>query len=120
MYGRMNLFHWKNLKDCQINLEIKPKKWLYFKAEYHQFRLAQDKDAWYLNSKEYRDKTGNSGDKVGKEFDILGKLKLFNGNELQFGYGHFWPDGFAKKQASSKQANWIFLQWMYTFSHKFF
>ena len=46
--------------------------------------------------------------------------KLFNGNELQFGYGHFWPDEFVKKQASNKQSNWIFLQWMYSFSHKLF
>lgn len=32
MYGRMNLFHWKNIEDAQINLEIKPKKWFYLKA----------------------------------------------------------------------------------------
>lgn len=117
MFGRINLFHWRNLKDAQINLEVKPRKWLCFKAEYHQFWLAESKDAWYLNPKEYRDKTGNSGDKVGREFDITGKLNLPKGNEIQFGYGHFWPDEFAKKQASDKEADWFFLQWMYKFSY---
>ena len=116
MYGRMNLFHWKNLKDAQINLQVKPKDWLYFKAGFHQFWLAERKDAWYLNPKEYRDKTGDSGDKVGKEFDLVGELSLPKGHEIQFGFGHFWPDEFAKKQASDKEANWFFLQWMYRFS----
>ncbi|MBW2100403.1 MAG: alginate export family protein, partial [Deltaproteobacteria bacterium] len=117
MYGRMNLFHWKNLKDAQVNLEIKPKKGLYLKAEYHQFWLAEKEDAWYLNSREYRDKTGNSGDKVGKEFDLVGRLKLPWGNEIQLGYGHFWPDEFAENLASDKEADWVFLQWTYDFSY---
>ncbi|MBW1766923.1 MAG: alginate export family protein [Deltaproteobacteria bacterium] len=114
-YGRMCLFHWKNLKDAQINLEVKPKKWLYFKAEYHQFWLAEEKDAWYLNPRAYRDRTGSSGDKVGREFDLVVRLKLPKGNELQAGYGHFWPDEFAEKLASDKEANWVFLQWMFKF-----
>jgi len=117
MYGRMNLFHWKNLKDAQINLEIRPKKGIYFKAEYHQFWLAEKEDAWYLNSKEYRDKTGNSGDKVGSEFDLTGRFKLPGGNEIHAGYGHFWPDEFAKNQASDKEADYVFFQWTYNFSH---
>lgn len=115
MYGRMNLFFWQNLKDAQVNLEVKPKKWLYFKAEYHQFWLAEAKDAWYLNPSAYRDKTGNSGDEVGSEFDLSGKVNLPKGNEIQFGYGHFWPDEFAEKQASDKEASWVFLQWMWSF-----
>ncbi len=119
MYGRMNLFHWKNLKDAQINLEIKPKKGVYLKAEYHQFWLAEKEDAWYLNPREYRDRTGNSGGKVGKEFDIVGRLKLPQGNEIQFGYGHFWPDEFAENRASDKEADWVFLQWTYNFSYGF-
>lgn len=79
MFGRINLFHWMNLKDVQINLEVKPKKWLYLKAGYHHFWLAQRKDAWYLNPKEYRDATGNSGNKVGRELDLVGKLSLPKG-----------------------------------------
>ena len=116
MYGRMNLFHWKNIKDAQINLEIKPKKWFYLKVEFHKFWLAEREDAWYLNAREYRDKSGRSGDKVGKELDILARFNLPKKNQIQIGFGHFWPDEFAKKKASHKQANWIFFQWMYQFS----
>jgi hypothetical protein len=120
MYGRMNLFHWRNLKDAQINLEVNPQKWLYLKAEYHQFWLAESKDAWYLNPKEYRDKTGGSGDRVGREFDLVGRLKLLKGNEIQLGFAHFWPDEFAKKQASDKQASRVFVQWMFGLSYPLF
>jgi hypothetical protein len=116
MYGRMNLFYWQNIEDAQINLEIKPKKWLYLKAEFHKFWLAEKKDAWYLNAREYRDKTGRSGNEVGRELDILARFNLPKKNQIQVGFGHFWPDEFAKKQASHKQASWVFLQWMYEFS----
>jgi hypothetical protein len=116
MYGRMNLFHWMNLKDAQINLEIRPRDWFYLKAEFHKFRLAEEKDAWYLNASTYRDKTGMSGDEAGREFDLVGKFDLPKGHTIQVGYGHFWPDEFAEKLASSKEANWVFLEWMYKFS----
>ncbi|MBU4261534.1 MAG: alginate export family protein [Proteobacteria bacterium] len=116
MYGRMNLFHWMNLKDAQINLEIRPRDWFYLKAEFHKFRLAEEKDAWYLNASTYRDKAGMSGDEVGREFDLVGKFDLPKGNTVQVGFGHFWPDEFAEKLASSKEANWVFVEWMYKFS----
>ena len=120
MYGRMNLFYWQNIKDAQLNLELQPKDWFYLKAEFHKFFLAERKDAWYLNEKEYRDKTGRSGDEVGREFDIVGKFTLPRGHEVQLGFGHFWPDEFAKNKASDQQANWVFFQWEYKFSEKIF
>ncbi len=120
MYGRMNLFHWKNIKDAQMNLELKPVKKVYIKMEMHKFWLAQKKDAWYLNKKYYRDITGKSGDYVGKEFDIVMKTDLPKNNVIQLGYGHFIPGQFAKNVASNKEANWFFMQWQYKFSWKIF
>ncbi|MCD6353131.1 MAG: alginate export family protein, partial [Proteobacteria bacterium] len=75
-------------------------------------------DAWYLNSKTYLDKTGSSGNKLGSEFDIVARFDLPKKNQIQLGYSLFWPDEFVKKQASSKQANWIFFQWTYKYSLK--
>jgi len=120
MYGRMNLFRWRNIRDAQVNLELKPKrwKWFYIKAEFHQFWLDEKKDGWSLNPKRYRDKTGNSGDEVGKEFDIVCRFNLPKGNQIQAGFGHFWPDEFVKKLASGKQADWFFIQWQYKFNWK--
>jgi len=64
-----------------------------------------------LNPKVYRDKTGHSEDHVGREFDLVLKVDLPGGNEIQAGYGHLWPDEFARNIASDKQANWVFIQW---------
>ncbi len=120
MYGRMNLFHFSNLKDVQINLNITPKRWVCLKAEFHKFWLAERKDGWYLNAREYRDKSGASGDEVGRELDFFAIIDLSKNNQFQIGFGHFWPNGFAEKQASHKQSNWVFLQYMYKYSQKSF
>ncbi|RLF61238.1 MAG: hypothetical protein DRN37_01395 [Thermoplasmata archaeon] len=117
MYGRMNLMDWKNLQDAQINLQLKPTEKLSFKAELHKFRLAETKDAWYLNQKMYRDKTGGSGRNLGMEFDIVGRyVTALKRLEVQYGYGHFSPGGFVKKMADNVDANWCFMQIHYKFS----
>lgn len=117
MYGRMNLFQWSNLKDAQVSIEVNPAKSLYVKAEFHRFWLAEKRDGWYLNAKEYRDKSGESGTEVGREFDIVAAFDLPIAGKIEAGFGHFWPDEFAEKQASSEQATWVFLQWTTAFSY---
>lgn len=107
MYGRMNLFHWRNLEDAQANLELRPRKWIHVKAEFHKFWLAEEKDAWYLNPKQYVDRTGESGDEIGEELDIVARFNLPGGHQLQCGFGHFWPNEFAEKQASSREPLWV-------------
>jgi hypothetical protein len=116
MYGRMNLFSWSNLQDFEASITVKPRKWLSIKGEVHQFKLANRHDGWSLNKNLYRDKTGSSGDKVGKEIDIVTACILSPSHKLMAGLGHFWPDEFAEKVASHKQATWAFFQWEYTFS----
>jgi hypothetical protein len=115
MYGRMNLFHWKNLKDVQLQLTLKPGKNWQVTAACHQFRLAEKADAWYLNPRAYRDPVGQSGDELGKEADLIACWNLPRKHQVQFGAGYFWPDEFAKKQASDDNAAWGFIQWQWQF-----
>ncbi len=110
--GRMNLFKWKNIEDYQFNLILKHFKIFYVKAQFHQFYLAKKRDAWYHNSKYYVDKTGNSGSRIGKEFDVECKCKIKKYFVIHTGYGHFWPGQFAKNVTNSDSgADWIFFQW---------
>jgi len=120
VYGRMNLFNWSNLKDLQLNLDFDPFKSVHVKAEFHRFWLAEAKDGWSLNSKEYRDPTGMSGDEVGDEFDVVITWMMdellpeqYGGIELQGGYSHFTPGGFTEKVADDCEANWYFAQITY-------
>jgi hypothetical protein len=120
LYGRMNLFSWSNLEDLEASITVKPRGWLSVKTEAHQFKLADVHDAWYLNQKLYRDRTGASGDEVGKEVDLVAPCKYFKGHTLMAGFGHFWPDEFAEKVACDKEASWFFLQWEYAFDTALF
>jgi len=116
MYGRMNLFHWKNLKDAQLHLTLHPHKDWRIVTRWHHFRLAEREDAWYLNPKAYRDPTGASGDEVGRELDIIGRWQVSSQHQIQCGFGYFWPDEFAEKQDADKDAAWAFVQWQWKFS----
>jgi hypothetical protein len=48
---------------------------------------------------------------MGHELDIVARWKVSKTQELQEGYGHFWPGEFIKKEATSSEANWFFLQY---------
>lgn len=120
MYGRINLFDWQNLKDYQLNLLLKPWQNLSLLAEAHDFRLADVRDGWSLNSRLYRDPTGAAGDRVGRELDLIATLKLKPGFgaladqlTVMVGACRFWPGSFTEKIASGKNADWLFLQLHY-------
>jgi len=116
LYGRMNLFGWSNLEDFEASVTVKPYDWLRIKGEVHQFKLADRRDGWSHNQKLYRDKSGNSGKKVGKEVDLMVTCKYFKDHTLMAGFGYFWPDEFAEKVADDVEASWVFLQWEYKFN----
>ena len=46
-YGYLNLFFWANLRDAEIDLSAKPRRWSTLFLEYHHFDLDEATDAWY-------------------------------------------------------------------------
>ncbi len=110
-YGRMNLFKWSNLEDTEGGIELWPGTMVHVKAEYHHFRLAQSRDGWSHNPSFYRSFSGGWGKEMGHEFDLVAKWGVSKGQEIQVGYGHFWPGGFVKHASSSSQASWVFAQY---------
>ncbi|MFH0728766.1 MAG: alginate export family protein [Pseudomonadota bacterium] len=80
--------------------------------EYHLFRLAEKKDAWYYsNGKKMRwDKKGKSGTELSEEFDLICKYKVNAYLELMVGYGIFFPGTFIEKTGSHQNAQWLFTQ----------
>jgi len=120
MYGRINLFDWRNLKNSQFNLEISPLPKLSLLAEFHDFKLAEKRDGWSLNPSLYRDPSGAAGDEVGRELDLIATWetsitgKAFAGRlTVQLGACRFWAGNFAQKVAADKNANWFFCQLQY-------
>ena len=116
-YGRMNLFSGSNLKDSQVGLAVKPYKGISCCIDYHWFRLAEEKDAWYYcNNKVVRqDKTGAAGSDLGEEIDFTVKYKLNPNFELMAGYACFFPGEFVENTGSAEDAHWAFTQVMVSY-----
>ena len=118
MYGRMNLFSWKNLEDYQVNFSVKPADRLKLMLEYHFFRLAAEEDAWYYcNGKSQRlDATGRAGRTLGHEIDLRAKWQVTEYTELLVGYAHFFPGAFMEQTAGGHgSADWAFVQVVFEF-----
>lgn len=117
MYGRMNLFSWKNLHDYQASLSIKPTKKVALSLDWHFFRLDKAKDAWYYcNGRPQReDPTGAAGTELGHEIDLIAKYKCSEHLDFQTGYAHFFPGRFIRRTGPSPDADWVFVQLVYGF-----
>ncbi len=117
MYGRMNLFSWMNIHDFQLSYSLKPTKKTRTSLDWHWFYLDEAKDAWYYcNGRGQRqDSTGQAGSTVGQEIDLIVSHSYSDHLKFQTGYAHFFPGGFLKDTGSSPDADWVFLQMLYSF-----
>ncbi len=111
-YGRMNLFSWMNLVDVHTGVSIKPVEGMKLSLDYHNFSLAQKKDAWYYsNGKKMRwDPTGNSGSGLGNEIDLIWRHQIHPRIQLMAGCAAFFPGEFVKATGSHDNAYWAFGQ----------
>jgi len=117
-YGRMNFLSWMNLEDYQATFSVKPRKDLSVWLDYHFFRLAEAKDAWYWSSGKpaRRDSTGNAGNNLGQEVDLLARWQITKNLELFTGYAHFFTGEFIQNTpGSERDVNWFFIQANYKF-----
>lgn len=116
-YGRMNFFSWMNLVDWEIGISVKPLKGMKVELDYHRFRLAQAKDAWYFcNGKKMRwDPSGASGRDLGQEIDLIWKYRVHRHITLMAGCAWFFPGDFIKATGTHDDARWAFGQIELTF-----
>ena len=114
-YGYLNLFFWANLRDAEIDLSAKPRRWSTFFLEYHHFDLDEATDAWYTTGLKpfRRDPTGQSGTTLGNELDFRVVATPWTHIELMAGFGRFFPGDFVKKTGPAAPANWYFAQASY-------
>lgn len=117
-YGWMNVVSWRNLEDYVLNFSLQPAPPLKLSLDYHYFRLAQARDAWYwVNGKpERRDRTGLAGQNLGHELDVILRWQVNGELELLCGYARFFPGNYVAHTPGSRgAAHWAFLQLTYNF-----
>ena len=117
-YGRMALFSWMNLKDYQINLDIKPTRKISATLQHHWFELAEKKDAWYYGNRKAQrmDITGASGSFLGSEILLTVKYILNSHFNIYTGYCRFFPGEFILNTPGYKgESALAFLQAEYKF-----
>ena len=117
-YGRMNFLSWMNMMDYQATASLTPRKNLTFSCDYHYLVLASDADAWYYgNGNPSRlARTGGSGEYLGQEVDLLVLWKISKNLELFSGYAHFFGGSVIADTAPGRNdADWVFVQLMYSF-----
>jgi hypothetical protein len=107
-WSRNDYFSWDNMNAPKIRLEFTPYQDLQVDAGYNFYWLASDRDAW--QRADLRDKTGQSGDFVGHEFDIRVRYKLTKHIATDISYAHFTPGDFPRNLGKTKDSNFFYLQ----------
>lgn len=113
-YGRMNLFSWMNIKDCQLTYELKSGRGFKLITEYHWFYVDEKSDAWYYGTGKPA-RTGPQvsaagSDFLGRELDVFVVYKATKSLEFQTGYCRFSPGDVIVKSGFHAVNNYFIFQ----------
>lgn len=110
--GFEDVFSWKNGHALKLSGSFQPKPGVTLQADYHYFRTAQAKDAWYNASMAAlaRDNAGLSGNEVGHELDLHARFPVRGALKLWAGYSHFFASSVVRALSGGKDRDWSFLQ----------
>lgn len=104
--GAIDLVGNENNHDLNFHLYLYPTKWLTANVQFHNFWLANGKDALYNKGlTAYRfDPTGRSGKHIGEELDFVFNFHLSKHADVLTGYSYLWGGEFLKNTASKTNA----------------
>lgn len=113
--GYMDLVGFQNVEAWRFGASIKPTKALYIQADYWNFKLAEDKDAWYRASggSVIAANSANSEDDIGGEVDLTIKYKYSDNLSLEGGYSIFFAGDIVDQHPSSSFADDDDMSWAY-------
>jgi hypothetical protein len=99
--GWADLVGRQNIHDLNFHLYLYPTKWTTVWLQYHRFWLAAGRDALYgVAGQAYRrDPTGQAGNDVGQELDVILNFHLTKHADLLTGYSHLFGGEFLERTA---------------------
>jgi hypothetical protein len=97
--GWADLVARQNIHDVNFHLYLYPAKWATVWVQYHNYWLANRRDALYnaAGNATRRDATGAAGSHVGNEIDAVVNLHLTPRSDLLVGYSHLYGGEFLKR-----------------------
>lgn len=98
----------ENIRTPKLRLEFEPKlsflNGVKVDTGFSWYYLDSATDRWNAGAN-LRDKTGNSGRDLGKEFDLRVRFPLGQFSALNLGYAHFWAGDFVQDAVSASEDN---------------
>jgi hypothetical protein len=99
----------ENIHAPKVRVELAPSKKLRVDLGYSWYWLASDTDR-FSAAANARDKSGNSGNSVGHEFDIRARWQVSSQLELIAGYAHFVAGDFTRTSIRPDQTDFGYLE----------
>ncbi len=98
----------ENVIAPKLRAELKASSALQLEAGYGGFWLASDSDGWSNIGR--RDRTGQSGDFVGQEFDTRVRWKADPHLEIVSGYSHFFAGRFVRNTGPAPDSDFFYVE----------
>jgi hypothetical protein len=114
-FGWIDVVARQNIEDINCEFSLCPTKWLTFWWQYHNFRLADARDALFSAAGVplRRDPTGKAGTDVGNEFDFITNVHLTTHQDLLFDYSHLYAGDFIKRTGSPRSPDYLYVQYSF-------
>lgn len=117
-FGYIDLVGRQNITAINVNVSAWPvEKKVKTSAAYHVFRLSEDEDALYDAGGRAlrRDRSGESGRRVGQELDLTVDWQPNVHSSVLFGYSHFWSGKFISDTGPREDADLFYVQYRFRF-----
>jgi len=116
-FGYIDVVGRQNIHDVRTGVDFQIIKNVKAGLHIHNFWLAEKADALYNagGAGIRRDTTGDSGRYVGAELDLVLKVKVDRHSGFLFGYSHFFPGDFIRGTGPSKEIDFVYAQYQFTF-----
>jgi len=117
LYGIVDLFGWRNLRDAKAGLTLKPLRKLQCSTVFHDLYLASSRDGLYngVGNLVVRKADGSAGSHIGEELEGTGSYALSDYLSMGAGYGHLFPGQFIKLATKGSAYNIAYTMFTYTF-----
>jgi hypothetical protein len=117
LYGLVDLFGWRNLRDFKVGLEAAPAKKVTIRGAFHDLHLANAHDGLYngLGNLVVRKSDGSAGTHLGQELEGSGAYGFTRYFGAEIGYGHLFPGEFIQKATKGSPYNISYLMLTYSF-----